>query len=272
MKILIFIILTSILPAKDLVTTSIIPNKFIIEKIARDFIFVNVMVPAGASVHSYEPKAQQMLNLSKSKIYFANGVEFEEAWLPKFQSANKKLVIAHMDENVKKISTQHKGKEVFDAHIWTDPENVKIQAQNVEKILSQFYPEKAGFFKENLANFEKEIDELDEEIREKLKDKKNRKFLIQHPSWTYFAARYNLEQLPLEFEGKEIKPALLAQLINLAKKENIKMLIVSPNFSQKNAEILARELSLKLVTLNELEENWLENMKEAGQAFQDNLD
>lgn len=272
MKKILFLLCFSLLFAKDIITTSIIPNKFIIEKIARDYLFINVMVPAGVSIHSYEPKAQQMLNLSKSKLYFANGVEFEENWLPRFQSANKNLIIAHMDENVEKISTQHKGKKIFDAHIWTDPENVRIQARNVEKILSELYPNKAGIFKENLAAFEKEIDELNDELKEKLKDKKNRKFLIQHPSWTYFAARYDLEQLPLEFEGKEIKPAQLAQLIALAKKEKIKMLIVSPNFSQKNAEIIARELPINIITLNELEENWLENMKEAGRAFQENLD
>ena len=82
-----FIALTSFIIANE-VTVSILPQKYFVEKIAGDKVKVNVMVKPGASPATYEPKISQMRMLSKSKVYFAIDVPFENVWLEKFKNAN----------------------------------------------------------------------------------------------------------------------------------------------------------------------------------------
>ena len=89
--------------AKGQVSVSILPQQYFVKQIAGDAVEVNVMVGKGADPHTYEPKPKQMTALEKSDLYFAIGIEFEEAWLPKFQKSYPNLKIVKTDEGVEKI-------------------------------------------------------------------------------------------------------------------------------------------------------------------------
>ena len=67
--------------AAPTVFVSILPQKFFVQQISGDLINVEVMVPPGASPHTYEPKPSQMRKLAESRAYFTIGVALEEAWL-----------------------------------------------------------------------------------------------------------------------------------------------------------------------------------------------
>jgi zinc transport system substrate-binding protein len=67
------------------VTVSILPQAYFVERIGGDLVSVNVMVSPGSDAHTYEPKPEQMMSLSQSVLFFSIGVEYEDAWLPKFQ-------------------------------------------------------------------------------------------------------------------------------------------------------------------------------------------
>lgn len=98
---------------------------------------------------------------------------------------------------------------------------VKIDSQN------------SDFYKTNYEEFIKELDSLDENIKTILKPYQDKAFMVFHPSWGYFAKRYDLEQISIEIEGKEPKPNELIKLIAEAKKHDIKIVFVAPQFSQK---------------------------------------
>ncbi|MFV0482262.1 MAG: metal ABC transporter solute-binding protein, Zn/Mn family, partial [Campylobacteraceae bacterium] len=88
-----------------------------------------------------------------------------------------------------------------------------------------------------------------------------------HPSWGHFAHRYDLEQISVEIEGKEPKPAELIALVKLAKDENIKVLFIEPQISQKNANIIAKEIGAKTVMLDPLVEDIAKNLDNAAEAL-----
>ena len=94
--------------AKGQVSVSILPQQYFVKQIAGDAVEVNVMVGKGADPHTYEPKPKQMTALEKSDLYFAIGIEFEEAWLPKFQKSYPNLKIIKTDEGVEKIKFERK--------------------------------------------------------------------------------------------------------------------------------------------------------------------
>ncbi len=88
------------------VFVSIVPQKYFVQQIGKDLVAVQTMVQPGASPATYEPKPQQMADLSKTKIYFAIGVPFENAWLEKIAAANPNMRVIHTDQGIDKIAME----------------------------------------------------------------------------------------------------------------------------------------------------------------------
>ena len=125
---------------------------------------------------------------------------------------------------------------------------IKIDAQN------------SDFYKTNYEEFIKELDALDEQIKKLLTPYEKKSFMVFHPSWGYFAKRYNLEQISIEVEGKEPKPNELVELIEEAKKHNIKVIFVAPQFSQKSAQTISKSIGANVIAIDPLTDNWNENL------------
>jgi ABC-type Zn uptake system ZnuABC Zn-binding protein ZnuA len=116
------------------VAVSILPQEYFVKKIGGDFVSVTVLVPPGATPENYELKPRQMVALSECRIYFAIGVPFETAWLPKISSGNQRMIIVRTDEGIRKIAmTAHHHHDgdgshdeessdgLLDPHIWLSP-------------------------------------------------------------------------------------------------------------------------------------------------------
>lgn len=277
------LLFSTFLYAKPTVTVSIVPQKYFVEQIAKDLVNVNVMVSPGSSPHTYEPKPSQMKELANSDAYFSIGDGFEKAWLPKFKSTHPKLVMVDTIQGLEKIPMaehhheekgdhhEHDEHGTLDPHVWLDPISVKIQAKNIYDALVKLYPLHVKALRENYEAFNASLDALDRTIQTKLSNVQNRKFIIFHPSFGYFAKRYNLEQIAIEVSGKEPKPKELAKIIEEAKEENARVVFVSPQFSQKSAQTIANQINGKILTINPLAYEWRENMLSVAEIFESEL-
>lgn len=85
------------------VFVSIAPQKYFVQQIGKNLVDIQVMVPSGGDPHSYEPKPRQMAALSKTHLYFAIGVPFENVWLAKIAAVNPNTKIVHTDHGIDKI-------------------------------------------------------------------------------------------------------------------------------------------------------------------------
>lgn len=262
-------------------TVSILPQKYFVEKIGGDLVSVNVMVEPGIAAETYEPSPQQLTTLSNSSAYITIGVPFEEAWLDKIKTANPQIVMINSGDGIEKIpllghhhhegdnhdhnhenekENHEKETESIDPHIWLSPKLAKIQAQNIYEELIKLDPKNQAIYQQNLDNFLGEIDLLDQQIQEKFANINRRLFMIYHPAWGYFAKDYNLEQISIEFEGQEATASELASLIKKAKENNIKVIFTQPQFASKTVDMLAREINAEVVILDDLAENWSQNL------------
>lgn len=271
----IFVLMSTFLFAKIDIATSILPQKALVDAIGGDKVNVIAMIPTGASPHSYEPKPLQMLSISKAKAYFTVGVEFEEAWLNRFKSQNKKMIIIDSVYGIKKIemAAHHHDEdeheehhedhehETLDPHVWTTPKNMIIMATNIKNALIKLDPSNKIVYTKNYIKLVGSLKQTDLQIKAILKNTpKGSKFMIFHPSWGYFAKEYGLIQLPIELEGKEPKAKDLAILISKAKKEHIKAIFVAPEFSAKSASQISKTLGIPVVKISNLGYNWHEFM------------
>lgn len=272
------------------VFVSIPPQKYFVEKVGGSFVNVSIMVPPGANPHLYEPRPGQMTALSKSRIYFAMGVSFEKAWLPRFAKLNPQMSVVHTDQGIDKIAmvahddeeekgTPHKHNEKtkhahgdnghggLDPHVWVSPPEVKIISRNILNALLEIDPGHSVTYKSNHEAFLKEIEALDKDLREIFKDKRGLKFMVYHPAWGYFARAYGLDQVPVELEGKEPKPEQLTALITQSRKEGIKIIFVQPQFSTKSAETIAKAIGGEVIFADPLREDWERNLRDQAENF-----
>ena len=270
------------------VFVSIVPQEYFLQKIGGELIEVSVMVKPGASPATYEPKPNQMVALSKAKIYCAIGVPFERVWLKKISAANPKMLIVHTEKGIEKRpmkahhheegnqKTLEKGRQgpadehqgIKDPHIWLSPPLVKIQARNILNALLLVDPRRGSIYKSNYNKFIAELDALDAHIREVFAGKGERvTFMVFHPAWGYFARTYGLEQIAVEMEGKEPRPADLKHLIHDARARGIKVIFVQPEFSTKSAKAIATAIGGEVVLANPLAPDWASNLKEMASKF-----
>ena len=268
--------------------TSIAPQKLFVQQIGKDRVSVQVMVPIGGNPAIYEPKPRQMADISKTSLYFAIGVPFENVWLGKIAAANPSMKVIRTDRGIKKNSMAayhhrdrgdgHPGKGQknprvvdgggLDPHIWLSPDLVKIQAATILAALEEMDPSRKNAYQTNFHQFIARIDELDARLKSIFADKQGQQFMAFHPSWGYFANHYGLKQVPIEIEGKDPKPAQLKELIEHALKKGIKVVFVQPQFSTKSAKLIAREIGGQVAFANPLAEDWFNNLIEVANQFE----
>jgi len=290
------------------VFVTIPPQKYFVQQIGKDLVDVQVMVHPGADPHTYEPKPQQMVAISKAKLYFAVGIEFEEANLKKITGTNPSLKIIHTDHGIEKLAMaahHHDGHEEehhegdhdhekgdhheeaehehhdeatndkdhhehagLDPHIWLSPPLVKIQARTILTALQEADPMHRNVYEANFKAFTAEIDQLDADLKKIFAGKTSLQFMVFHPAWGYFAHAYGLKQVPIEIEGKEPKPAQLKELIQHARENDINIVFVQPQFSTQSADVVAQEIGGQVAFADPLAEDWMANLRQVADKFQ----
>ena len=254
--------------AKPTVTVTIPPYQYFVEKIAGDKVDVNVMVSNGNNPETYEPNAQQMMELSNSALYLKVGsIGFEQTWIKKLQdnAPDMKLI----DTSVGITPAKTPGGNI-DPHVWMSCKNARIISSNIFKALCQLEPENKTFFQKNYQQLLSSIDRQDSIIRKSFKDNPEmvRKFVIYHPILTYFARDYQLEQLAIEEEGREPSAAQLKSLIERARKQKIRYCLIQAEFANRNTTTFIKESQTKAMDINPLQADWANAMKEVSLAVQ----
>ena len=264
------------------VTVSILPQAYFVERIGGEKLNINVMVGPGEEAHTYEPKPEQMIAMGESALFFTIGVEYEDTWLPRFREINPQLMVIDSAKGINRIQAsgdhshedddheddlQAEDVEGTDPHVWLSPDNGKLIAENIFNALVQMMPEEAENLEENYTSLVNDIDRLNASINETLSKFENRTFMVFHPAWGYFAEQYNLEQLSVQVGGQDPSPAEMADLIKIGREEDVRVIFIQPTFSTASVEALSQELGAEIVLVDPLARDWLENLKQAADAF-----
>lgn len=253
------------------VFVSIVPQKYFVERIGREQVKVEVMVKPGESPATFNPNPKKMSLLSRAKLYFSIGVPFETTWIDRIQSIHPDLRIVPLHDTVHKSAdhdqTKRRSHRTEDPHIWTSPARVKVIAKKIKNILAGTMPQKEKYFEANLQSFSNDLDMLDKDIRNILTKSNNRRFMVFHPAWSYFAKDYDLKQVAIEHEGKEPGARALKKTIEKGKRLGIKVIFVQKQFSQSIAENVAKMIGATIHEIDPLAEDYLENMRRTATAI-----
>jgi len=245
---------------KKQISVSILPQKYFLEKLVGDEYDINVIIPESNSPAVYEPSPRQISDLSKSIIYFSIGeLGFEKAWMEKLQSANPDMKLVNTSKGVSLImgdEDDHHGHHGVDPHIWMSRGACFQMAINMKTALAAENPDNATIYEKNLSDLQQEISKVDYQIRDMLADLPSRQFLIYHPSLSYYARDYKLEQIAIELHGKEPSLEYIQETIGKASGSGLKNVFVQQQFNTESAETIAQELGGKVILFNPLSLQW----------------
>jgi len=245
------------------VAATIAPLGEFVKAVGGDRVTVTVIVPPAAEPHTFEPTPSQMVELAGADLFVKNGAGLE-FWLDRILQANAGAAVVDTSQG---IALLNESQGEIDPHIWLSLRNAAVQVKDICSGLSRIDPQNKEFYIKNRDDYLQRLADLDSQLNSTFAGKKSRIFIVHHPAWTYFASDYNLTQVALMQEEKEPGPRYLAEVISLARQNNITTIFVEPQFNPKSAEVIAREMNASVVTLDPLAANYLESMERAGQQI-----
>jgi zinc transport system substrate-binding protein len=262
-----------------IITVSIAPYRYFVESIAGDDYSVNIMVPAGSDPHIYEPAPNQITALRKSAAYISNGyLGFEMAWLARLYEVNGKMKKLDLGKSINPIESDHHDhegphnhSEGADPHYWVSPKCAAQMAESVRDFLKELNPSGSERYHGNCNLLLEKINELDRKAEEYFSGYSGSSFMIYHPNLAYLARDYGLKEIAVESEGKEPSPSGMKELIDLARKENLKTIFVQREYDRRNALAIAAETGASIVIIDPLSADWYQSTSDILEALHKSL-
>ena len=244
-----------------IISVSIAPFKYFVDEIAGDNFSVNIMVPAGSNPHIYEPYPDQISKLRQSIAYISNGyLGFEAAWFDRFEEMNRSMKKLSLGDFIEPIAPKHNHEgqhyEIADPHYWVSPLCAMKMASSIRDLLIGLDPKNSEEYNDNFRELASKINVVDSMARELTSLPGRKVFMIYHPNLGYLARDYGLEEIAVEEDGKEPSPLRMRELIDFAKKENIRVIMVQKEYDTRNARAIADEAGCRIMVIDPLSENW----------------
>ncbi|MCB1113597.1 MAG: zinc ABC transporter substrate-binding protein [Chlamydiia bacterium] len=256
------------------VLVSVAPHKYFVNAIGGDKVEVIQMVPSSASPHTYEPTPSQILKAGKAQAWFRVGEGFETRALESLQAYNPNFVSIDLRKGLPLIPTPHHthtgkccGIEGADLHIWLSLRMAQLQAKKIYEELAKLSPENELYYKKNFNSFIQKLQTLDQKLTRLFEKDKGRVFLVTHPAYAYFCRDYGLEQMSIEYEGKEPTPQAMNRMLETARKLKIHTVFTQAQYGTKGAALIANLLNGNTIELDPYAEDYLKNMETMAQAI-----
>jgi ABC-type Zn uptake system ZnuABC Zn-binding protein ZnuA len=215
--------------------------------------------------HTYSPKPSDLVAVGQARVLLEVGLGLE-VWVGSLikSANNKNLTVVTTSKGIALVR-EHESREPSNRtaqgtrrfgnpHVWLDPENAKIMLRHITDAFSSADPPHAGDYRKRQADYLIELDRLQSELTGRVRDLSDRRIIVHHPAWPYFARRFGFQVLGeiLSQPGSESSAQHLQRLIAKIRKENIRVIVSEPQLNQKVPELLARETGARVVVLTPL--------------------
>jgi zinc/manganese transport system substrate-binding protein len=238
----------------------------IASEIGGDHITAESIAKGYQDPHFVEPKPSFLLKLKKADLLAVVGLQLEIGWLPPLitQSGNSKIQVSnagYLDMSqfceVLEVPTAQVTRAMGDVHplgnphYWLNPENGRRMAKAFQNKFSEMRPGDAAYFAERYADFDKRLTEAEKRWDAQMAPYKGRKVITYHRSWPNFCERFGMvvvdyvEPKP----GIPPTPSHTLDVINIMKRENIKLIIVEPYFDLRTPNSIAQNTGGEVLVL-----------------------
>lgn len=240
------------------------PLREFVDYIGKDKVYIEVVIPEGTEPHDFEPRAKDIIKLNEGDIFIYNGFKME-GWVDKVLQSieNKKTLIVDSSKGCEPIKIKENdhihsnddNDSMYDPHIWLGLSTAKKQAWNIKEALTKADEVNKDFYEKNYKEFEKEMDVLLNEYKDKFKKVESKSFVTGHSAFAYLCRDFGLEQKSVEGVFAEGEPSSkkMKELIYYCKENNIKTIFSEENVSPKVSETLAKEVGAQVKVIDTIE-------------------
>jgi ABC-type Zn uptake system ZnuABC Zn-binding protein ZnuA len=275
---------------KIVTSTSIIAD--VARSIGGDLVNVVSLIPLDSDVHAYQPTPADTALVAQADVVLVNGAGLETFLGGLLENAARKepVVVSNGIEILPFGGSGHKeeseevhhddahtgilgvdaacevqavahgeGEEAHehescDPHVWTDPKNVMIWAENIAEAFASADPAHTETYHANATAYIEQLAALDNEITEILSTipEERRILVTNHEFFGYFAHAYGFEVVGTIIPGgstlTEPDPQQIASLVTLVRAEGVPAIFAEISANSRLAEVIASETGINVVT------------------------
>jgi len=280
-------------PDKVQVAASFYPVFFFASEIGGEKAQVASLIPAGSEPHDYELTPKDMTVIQKANLLVLNGAGLEP-WSDRvLLELPEKVTVVFATENLTALEDEEgKGDyheyshendyseygsdnekdtengEYFldhnhhehehggnDPHVWLSPLLAVEMVDNITQGFVKADPKNTVYYTDKAEALKIRLVELDTKYRQELSQCVSRNIVTSHTAFTYLAASYNLNQIPIAGLSPEEEPSLqeLVEITDFVRANNVKYIFFETLVSSRLAETIATEVGAKTLVLDPIE-------------------
>lgn len=228
---------------------SIEPLRGLLAPLAGDRFEITTVMDRGGDPESFEPSMSSRMAVDHAEALFvAGGLPFEQK-LAQGRGGDAVVSMADVVEPVYGTHdhcghVHHEGHShdhgLPDPHVWTSIRSARAMARAMAAKLMQLDPEGAPLYAARLDSLDRSLAAADSTAASRLAAAPSRAFMLWHPSLSYFARDYGLQQVALGAEGKDFSASGIAEAINTAAASGARVFLVQRGLDPRQAMSVTR--------------------------------
>lgn len=233
------------------------------QQIGGPHVHVTTLLSGYESEHTYSPKPSDILAVRRAQVLLEIGAGLE-AWVSSLirNAGNQRLQIVTTSRGIALIREHHPRIETADTphvasgnpHVWLDPHSAATMVRHIADALIKADPKHADDYQHNLSSYLRQLDELSSDMQERLRPVGDRRIIVHHPAWPYFARRFDLQVVGtiIGQPGAEPSAQHLRTLVSQIRNDRLKVIVSEAQLNQKFPRLLAEETGARVVILTTL--------------------
>jgi len=248
------------------IVTTVFPLYDYVRNIGGNYVDAQLLLPPGVEAHSFEPKPEEILRVSRADLFVFTNREMEP-WADKLLSAVQEdrkplqveagaraLYLAAADAHGHDEHGHGSGRrDARDPHIWLNIANAKLMVDSIAEAMSGRLPAGRDVFRANAATYKKRLDDLDIRFQDGLSSCRTREFIHSgHYAFAYLADRYKLTYVSAYgiTADSEPSPRRMMELVNSIRTHKLKYIFFEELLAPRIAETISRETGAGLLKLH----------------------
>jgi ABC-type Zn uptake system ZnuABC Zn-binding protein ZnuA len=238
-------------PSQLKVAATIFPLYDLVRNVAGSVVEVVLLVPPGASPHTFAAKPGTIRALAGSAAIFAigHGLDDWSTRLARDVGVTRTLVVDHQ---IPLRSWGPEARTTPDPHYWLAIPNAIRIVQTIARALGDLDPANRDGYVQRAVAYQEQLEAVDQDIRQLFADLPQRNIATFHPAFGYFAEAYKLRVVATfaPSPGQEPTPRHVKQFLHQIKAHRLHVLFVEPQLPRNPLYSLARDLGVTLKQLD----------------------
>ena len=240
------------------VSATIFPLYDIAQQVGRDLVDVSLVLPAGASPHTFDPSPRTVKDIAKSTMVLAIGHGID-AWVSDLAknagdipvyTVDKGITLREFDASNGDEHDEHE--EGVDPHYWLSPVHAMQIANNMVELFAALDPANTRTYQANAREFRQQIEASLLTWRREIAKIEHPEIITFHDAFSYFAEDVGVTIVTTiePFAGQEATAQYLSQVTRIIASTGVSALFLEPQLVSRNIEAFARDNNLQLGTLD----------------------